>query len=177
VHQFGFIYKKCLYPYIIASITKCQTGLLLCFWTMNKTNDITSSWDTGTNSISVIPDERNTLTTTKRHPLWISYILHELPCSEKNSWPNWSIHVSLELPLWSTGNEVSDGQACPLHMQNNRNWEFVDVMISWKIIGADVTNSLEWFLLEKPIIAQVMNPKVRDCVHWRPVVVCWHQVN
>jgi hypothetical protein len=80
--------QKDLSPYIIASITECQTGQLLSFLTTNKTDGITSAWNTGTNRFSAISDERNTMTMTKRDPLWISYILRELPCSEKNSWPN-----------------------------------------------------------------------------------------
>jgi hypothetical protein len=60
---------------------------------------------------------------------------------------------------------------------SNWNWQFVDVIVSWKITVADVTNSLELFLLEKPIIARVRSPKVRGCVHWRPATVSWYQIN
>jgi hypothetical protein len=70
-----------------------------------------------------------------------------------------------------------DWSSLPTIYVNNRNSKVADVMISWKIIGADVTNSIECFLLEKPIIAQVMNPKVRDCVLCRPAVVSWYQIN
>jgi hypothetical protein len=38
-------------------------------------------------------------------------------------------------------------------------------MISWKRIEADVTDTVEKVLLEKLIIAEVVNPNVRYCVH------------
>ena len=152
MHKVGFIYQKKenIYPYIIASITECQTGQLLFFLTTNTANGIASAFGTGTNRISAIPDERNTLTMTKRDPLWISYILCELPCSEKNSWPNWSIHFSLDIAFVKYRKRSISWSSLPTLYANNEKWKVVYVMISWKIIGADVTNSLEWFLLPPP---------------------------
>ena len=148
MHQFDFISKKKppLYPYIIASITECQTGRRLSFWVTNKKNDITSALGTETNRIFAVPDERNTLTMTKLNPFWISYILRELPCSDMYLWPNWSIHVSLNIAFVKYRKRSIKWSSLHTTYVNNRNWEFVDVMVSWKIIGADVTNSLEWFL-------------------------------
>jgi len=80
--------QKNLYPLIIASITECQTGQGLFFLITNKKIVTTSALGTITKMVFAVPDERNTLTKTKLDPLCISYILHELPCSDRYLWPN-----------------------------------------------------------------------------------------
>ena len=111
----------------------------------NKKFVITSALDTVTNRLFGVPDERNTSTITKLDPLWISYIPRELPCRDRYLWPNWSIHVSLNIAFVKHRKRNIKWSNLRTTYVNNRNREFVDVMVSWKIIGADVTNSVEWF--------------------------------